>query len=1089
MKIKSLTLRNIRSYADQTVEFPDGTILIHGDNGAGKTSLLMGIFGGLFLSKIRNDGTSDFDLDDLVRRGEDKGTVLLVFEIDGVEYTVTWDLYTTTTQNSATLDSPTFSEPITGIGDVREEIIELLGMDEDDFSSSVYVKQGEIDRLIQSNNRATMIDGLLGLDEFDDYIDRMKLARRGAGRVQKTNKHDREKAEEAVENYTYTESEYEAEIKSLSETIDGLDADISDLDGFIEDLKEHRRSIENDIENYEDFQQRRNDKVEQIEAAQVDREEEQTNVEDSEETIENARAEIEGIEDAINELDTSVEYDVTSKERAREAREAAQNEFTDATNELTNRENDLQHAREELARLQDQIDEASSKRDDLIENRENLETRLEEIESRRAEATDELDTLLTDRNERTAAFLPKVDGPDDVSDTQETKVETRVGELRQQRENRSNAKQEITTTRDHVEEDLEEAQTDLRDSKNELSSATAELEEVQAEISEGEEELATAEDEFESLVSNLASAGSELGLQVEAESLEKVRDATLPKEIDRVNDDLNEVGNKIAEHEADKRRFEEDIEEIRDLAEQDTCPKCGQQVEEAHIEEEVAELEADIQDTQQALSDAKGRKSSLESRKDALTSLRSDLLEAIHFRDETVSSKRDNLEGLRSEAADLQSHIEDLESIIDEAETRIEELETAIDEHEDRAAQLDEEIAEIDESIETGESLLSAFDAVAEQRDEVERLDEEIADIREDIDDLADEISEAESEIADLEDAIEDQEATVKKYEEALDAAAERVDDADTAREIVAEAVKKYEEIADQQTTIDQAQQAIKNSRERIEDLNQQIARLQNEKEEIEKKLGDKDLEQLRADLERVTERIQQRQATKEEYQEKVQEKRDERTRLNSDLAALRETKDEIALHERRERWAKEVHDELDSVIGVYENTKSDLREQYLAYINEYTNDIFNNVYRNSSYQQVFIEETFDDRSGRYQYDIQLLRDDGTTEDPANASGGERAIVNLALRAGIYKLISEIQGGNQSQLPPFILDEPTTFLDAGHVDQLEQMLDTIQGWNVPQIIVVSHDEALVHGADHECLVTIDEATNTSQVELNTAGAD
>jgi len=115
----------------------------------------------------------------------------------------------------------------------------------------------------------------------------------------------------------------------------------------------------------------------------------------------------------------------------------------------------------------------------------------------------------------------------------------------------------------------------------------------------------------------------------------------------------------------------------------------------------------------------------------------------------------------------------------------------------------------------------------------------------------------------------------------------------------------------------------------------------------------------------------------------------------------------------------------------VYESTKSDLREQYLAYINEYTNDIFKEIYKNSSYQQVIIEETYDDRRDSYEYDIRLLRDDGTTEDPSNASGGERAIVNLALRAGIYKLIAELHGGNRGQLPPFILDEPTTFLDEG----------------------------------------------------------
>jgi len=53
MRVTDLHLQNIRSYDNETVEFPDGTMLVHGENGAGKTTLLMGIFGGLFLSKIR----------------------------------------------------------------------------------------------------------------------------------------------------------------------------------------------------------------------------------------------------------------------------------------------------------------------------------------------------------------------------------------------------------------------------------------------------------------------------------------------------------------------------------------------------------------------------------------------------------------------------------------------------------------------------------------------------------------------------------------------------------------------------------------------------------------------------------------------------------------------------------------------------------------------------------------------------------------------------------------------------------------------------------------------------------------------------
>jgi DNA repair exonuclease SbcCD ATPase subunit len=54
---------------------------------------------------------------------------------------------------------------------------------------------------------------------------------------------------------------------------------------------------------------------------------------------------------------------------------------------------------------------------------------------------------------------------------------------------------------------------------------------------------------------------------------------------------------------------------------------------------------------------------------------------------------------------------------------------------------------------------------------------------------------------------------------------------------------------------------------------------------------------------------------------------------------------------------------------------------------------------------------------------------------------------------------------------------------------LEEMLDRIRDWDVPQVIVVSHDETLIHGADHECRVEIDEATNTSRVTMRSAGAD
>lgn len=1089
MKINSLTLQNIRSYEDQTVEFPEGTILIHGENGAGKTSLLMGIFGGLFLSKIRNVGTNDFRLDDLVRRGEDKGTVELVFEIDGTEYTATWKLYTTSTPNSATLDAPSFSEPITGIGPVREEVISLLGMAEDDFSSSVYVKQGEIDRLIDAGNRAEMIDSLLGLDEIDEYIDRMKLARRGAGRVQERNKNSRENYQEDLNGFEYTEPEYEDEIQSLTDRIQELEAEVEEYDEFIDQLKEQRNRIEGDIGDYEDLEARREDKVEQIESAQEDRTDAQSDIDDSESTIEDAQDDIETLEDEIAALNDEVQYDLTTADSARDAREEAQSEYTTASTERTERKNDFENAQAELERLEERLTEARDEREARVNERDDLEARLEETETDLEGAESNLNTRLNDRNERVAAFLSAVDDPDEVTDEHERAVTDRIEDLREQREDLTGTKREVTTTREHTSEDLEDARSERDDAEDELADAEAELADIEDDIERAEDDLSEAEDEFERRLDALASLGSDLDIDVTSENLGELRDTVLPNRLEQVNAELNDVGNTIAGHENDIERYEEEIAELTALEKDGTCPKCGQPVDETHVADEVADLEAQIDDAESALEDEREAEAALQSEKASLQDLRDDVIDAIQFRENTRVEAREDVTSLRDEAADVEAHIDEVEETIEAREATITELEAEIDKFDERVADLDDEIETVTTDIETGDEVLDTFEAVRDQRDAVDTLETEIEDLQSDIEDVADTIDTLDEEIADLKGDIADQDGAVEDAEAALEAADGRVEELDDARKTVEDAVERYDEIADLRTTIQQEQQSIQHARDRIEDLNSQIARLREEKEDIEDDLGEKDIEDLRDDLEQVEELVEKRQDQRDDRQEELQDTRDERTRLEADLENFRSKKAQIDLLERKERWAQEVHDELDSTIAIYESTKSDLREQYLAYINEYTNDIFKEIYKNSSYQQVLIEEAYNDRSRSYEYDIRLLRDDGTTEDPSNASGGERAIVNLALRAGIYKLIAELHGGNQGQLPPFILDEPTTFLDEGHVGQLEQMLTTIQEWNVPQIIVVSHDESLIHGADHECYVTIDEASKTSQITMRTAGDD
>jgi len=81
--IDSVTMRNIRSYSDKatTVEFPEGTVLVEGDVGSGKSTILYAIEFALF-------GVSEMAGSYILTEGKDRGFVDLTFLADGKRYTV-----------------------------------------------------------------------------------------------------------------------------------------------------------------------------------------------------------------------------------------------------------------------------------------------------------------------------------------------------------------------------------------------------------------------------------------------------------------------------------------------------------------------------------------------------------------------------------------------------------------------------------------------------------------------------------------------------------------------------------------------------------------------------------------------------------------------------------------------------------------------------------------------------------------------------------------------------------------------------------------------------------------------------------------
>ena len=80
MLLKSVKLENIRSYLNQSISFPTGSVLLSGDVGSGKSSILLAIEFALFGVRRKHlSGNS------LLRHGKNQGSVELAFEIDGKE--------------------------------------------------------------------------------------------------------------------------------------------------------------------------------------------------------------------------------------------------------------------------------------------------------------------------------------------------------------------------------------------------------------------------------------------------------------------------------------------------------------------------------------------------------------------------------------------------------------------------------------------------------------------------------------------------------------------------------------------------------------------------------------------------------------------------------------------------------------------------------------------------------------------------------------------------------------------------------------------------------------------------------------------
>ncbi len=237
---------------------------------------------------------------------------------------------------------------------------------------------------------------------------------------------------------------------------------------------------------------------------------------------------------------------------------------------------------------------------------------------------------------------------------------------------------------------------------------------------------------------------------------------------------------------------------------------------------------------------------------------------------------------------------------------------------------------------------------------------------------------------------------------------------------------------------------------ESLNELRGDIARLLDRRSQVQERLKGQD--EIEAKREKVQQRLreldEERAALQAQYDQLAHERGIVQGRLEHLERLRQEQAHALADHEK----ITNLKAELAEVVSIYQGTKVQLRKRNLEALNYYFNAFFSLMDSGDSYSRVIVRDD---------YEIEVELKNGRTIDPSLMSGGERALINIALRCAIHQVLAKAV-----RRMPLILDEPTIYLDRDRVHRLQFLLEDL-GKRVGQVIVVSHEVGLVEGADHE----------------------
>lgn len=261
MRILGVRLRNIRSYVDKVIVFPPSrTTVIYGDNGAGKTSILLGINYALFGLPRGQKSSDPFAgfvspyRDDLLRAGTSSAMVRLLIEHRGklilIERRLNGDrggrivIFSGAGDALKVESSKNYSSE-----DLTEKILEILGLKEDlrksrstyIFSNVMYVPQFNVHQtlILDDRQRRELVGRVLGLDKYMTALNNIEKIAKGKNSVIGSELHSIN--ERIADHKKYLK---EIDVNKINTELSKLMSEREELNKRLNELRVRRESLE-----------------------------------------------------------------------------------------------------------------------------------------------------------------------------------------------------------------------------------------------------------------------------------------------------------------------------------------------------------------------------------------------------------------------------------------------------------------------------------------------------------------------------------------------------------------------------------------------------------------------------------------------------------------------------------------------------------------------------------------------------------------------------------------------------------------------------------------------------------------------------